>query len=154
MKLYREPAEYFYNRCLHVDARYAAPPGYASETTLRRRVESQVVRAASRASGKKFFRQPSFEEIVAKGYVIVGSPDEVAEQLREVALSLHVAQLMLLLQFGNMSKELTRANTTLFAERVAPQLRDLFEDEWENHWWPRPLAASERAAPRALPEAG
>jgi alkanesulfonate monooxygenase SsuD/methylene tetrahydromethanopterin reductase-like flavin-dependent oxidoreductase (luciferase family) len=151
MKVYREPAEYFYHRCLHVDARWAQPPGYASETTLRRRVQSQVAQAARRASDRKFFQQPSFEEIVAKGYVIVGSPDEVAEQLREVALSLHVGQLMLLLQFGNMSKELTRANTRLFAERVAPQIRDLFEDEWENRWWPRPLPDAERAAPRELP---
>lgn len=151
MEIYREPAEYFYNRCLHVDARYAAPPGYASETTLRKRVQSQVAQAARRASEKKFFSQPSFEEIVSKGYVVVGGPDEVAEQLREVALSLNVGQLMLLLQYGNMSKDLTRYNTDLFARKVAPQLRGLFEDEWENHWWPRPLAEDERARPRGLP---
>jgi alkanesulfonate monooxygenase SsuD/methylene tetrahydromethanopterin reductase-like flavin-dependent oxidoreductase (luciferase family) len=36
MRLYREPAEYFYGRCLHLDPRFAAPPGYTSETTQRR----------------------------------------------------------------------------------------------------------------------
>jgi len=41
-------------------------------------------------------------------------------------------------------------NTELFAKRVLPQLRDLFENEWENRWWPRPVAAAERAHPRAL----
>ncbi len=99
MQLYREPAEYFYGRCLHVDARYAAPPGYASEATIRARVQSQVVAAAERATDKSGYGRPSFEDIVEKGYVIIGSPDEVAEQLRQVALDLNVGQLMLLLQF-------------------------------------------------------
>lgn len=150
MELYREPAEYFYDRCLHVDARYAAPPGYASEKTLRSRVASQVLRAASRATDKDAFGPPGFEEIVSKGYVVIGSPDEVADQLREVARSLNVGQLMLLLQFGNMSKDLTLYNTELFARRVAPQLRELFEDEWENRWWPKALPADERACPREV----
>ena len=31
LDLYREPAEYFYGRCLHVDPRFALPPGYTTE---------------------------------------------------------------------------------------------------------------------------
>ena len=85
------------------------------------------------------------DEIVERGYVIVGSPDEVAEQLREVALDLNVGHLMLLMQFGNMSKELTRYNTKLFAERVMPQMRDLFAD-WEDRWWPQPMPTAARAS--------
>ena len=34
-KLYKEPAEYFYDRCLHVDPRFAIPPGYTTEATAR-----------------------------------------------------------------------------------------------------------------------
>jgi alkanesulfonate monooxygenase SsuD/methylene tetrahydromethanopterin reductase-like flavin-dependent oxidoreductase (luciferase family) len=147
MDLYRGPAEYFYGRCLHVDARYAMPPGYATEATLRARVQSQVVQAANRATDRKGHGGPSFEDIVDQGYVLVGSPDEVAEQLRQVALELNVGQLMLLLQFGNMSRQLTLHNTELFAKRVMPQLADLFDDRWENAWWPRPLAPVSRALP-------
>lgn len=146
--LYRGPAEYFYDRCLHVDARFATPPGYVTEATMRGKVVSQVLQAAQRSSDAKAFSAPDFEEIVSKGYVVIGSPDEVAEQLREVAHSLNVGQLMLLLQFGNMDRQLTGHNTELFAKRVMPQLRGLFEDEWENRWWPRPLP--ERAAPRGV----
>ena len=51
------------------------------------------------------------DAIVENGYVIVGSPDEVVEQLHEVATNLNVGNLMLLLQFGNMGKELTKYNT-------------------------------------------
>jgi len=151
LDLYTEPALYFYERCLHVDARYAAPPGYMSEATIRARVKSQVVQAAAAsASDSHAYGRPAFEEIVSKGYVIIGSPDQVAEQLREVAVNLNVGQLMLLLQFGNMKKELVFHNTELFAKRVAPQLAGLFEDEWENRWWPKPLAAAKRAAPRSI----
>jgi alkanesulfonate monooxygenase SsuD/methylene tetrahydromethanopterin reductase-like flavin-dependent oxidoreductase (luciferase family) len=151
MDVYRESAEYFYNRCLHVDGRWARPPGYSSEATLRARVQSQVVRAAREAAatgGGFFVSGVPMQEIVERGYVIVGSPDEVAEQLRDVATSLHVGQLMLLLQFGNMSRELCFHNTELFAKRVLPALSDLFEDTWENHWWPRPLPQDARARPR------
>lgn len=100
-----------------------------------------VARAAeSRAGGGSLgFDRPSFEDIVAKGYVIVGGPDEVADKLREVAVNLNVGQLMLLLQFGNMSKELTTYNTELFGKRVLPQIRNLFDDRWENRWWPHTL---------------
>jgi alkanesulfonate monooxygenase SsuD/methylene tetrahydromethanopterin reductase-like flavin-dependent oxidoreductase (luciferase family) len=89
------------------------------------------------------------EGIVDRGYVLIGSPDEVAEQLREVATTLNVGHFMLLLQFGNMSKELTMRNTRIFAEKVMPLLRDLF-GEWEDRWWPKPMAAEERASPAAF----
>jgi alkanesulfonate monooxygenase SsuD/methylene tetrahydromethanopterin reductase-like flavin-dependent oxidoreductase (luciferase family) len=148
MRLYREPAEYFYGRCLSVDARWAAPPGYTTEATIRSKVTSQLAQAARKAEeGKRAFSAPTFEEIVAKGYVVVGSPDEVAEQLRTVATELNVGQLMLLLQFGDMGRDATLYNTELFAKRVLPQLRDLFDDRWENRWWPKPLPRDERAQP-------
>ena len=36
MELYAEAAEYFYGNCLHIDPRFAAPPGYATEATQRK----------------------------------------------------------------------------------------------------------------------
>ena len=86
------------------------------------------------------------------GYVIIGSPDEVAEQLREVATQLNVGHLMLLLQYGNMSKDLTRYNTKLFAEQVMPKRKDIHAS-WTDHWWPRPMETSQRAeVPAYLPK--
>ena len=90
------------------------------------------------------------DAIVDNGYVIIGSPDEVAEQLREVAVNLNVGHLMLLLQFGNMSKDLCRYNTKLFAEQVMPKLKDLFAD-WEDRWWPQPMAAGAARRGPGLP---
>jgi alkanesulfonate monooxygenase SsuD/methylene tetrahydromethanopterin reductase-like flavin-dependent oxidoreductase (luciferase family) len=139
-RLYREPAEYFYGRCLHVDARFAGPPGYTSEATMRVGAISQVAQAASRLQ----MLAREMDAIVEKGYVIIGSPDEVADRLRQVAKDLNVGHLMLLLQFGNMGKDLATYNTKLFAEKVMPQLSDVFS-EWEDRWWPRPMVPDARA---------
>jgi alkanesulfonate monooxygenase SsuD/methylene tetrahydromethanopterin reductase-like flavin-dependent oxidoreductase (luciferase family) len=150
-RLYREPAEYFYGRCLHVDPRFAGPPGYTSEATMRVGIESQVAQAAARSASppglESRFAQLAREmdAIVDKGYVIIGSPDEVAEKLREVAKNLNVGHLMLLLQFGNMKKDLATYNTRLFAEKVMPQLQDVFA-EWEDRWWPQPMPHGARAS--------
>jgi alkanesulfonate monooxygenase SsuD/methylene tetrahydromethanopterin reductase-like flavin-dependent oxidoreductase (luciferase family) len=141
-RLYREPAEYFYGRCLHVDPRFANAPGYTSEATQRAGVVGQVAQVARMRRFDTLARE--MDAIVEKGYVIIGSPDEVAAQLREVATNLNVGHLMLLMQFGNMGKDLAKHNTQLFAERVMPQLTDLFS-EWEDRWWPQPMNRESRA---------
>lgn len=154
IELYREPAEYFYNRCLHVDPRFTGPPGYLSEASIRANLGSQVAAAASAAqdryAGVLSRVKRDMEGFVDKGYLVVGSPDEVADQLRKCATELNVGNLMVLMQFGNMSKELAMYNTELFAKKVAPQLKDLFEDKWENHWWPKAVAPASRQFPRNL----
>jgi len=144
MDLYSEAAEYFYGRCLHIDPRFAGPPGYATEATQRAGMQSQVSKAASYS--EKFKDRPtSMAELVEAGYIIIGSPDEVAEQVREVAINLNVGNLMMLLQYGNMNKDTAKYNTKLFAEAVAPKLRGLFS-EWDHRWWPTPMDNAQRAA--------
>ncbi|MCZ6659197.1 MAG: LLM class flavin-dependent oxidoreductase [Gammaproteobacteria bacterium] len=152
LALYKEPAEYFYGRCLHVSPTFVQPPGYTTEATIRARVQSQIVAAATKERSKQHSGggfgggATTWEEIVEAGYVIVGTPDEVAERIKEVCTNLNVGNLMLLLQFGNMDHDLTKYNTKLYAEQVLPQVRDLFS-EWENRWWPRPMASEARHAP-------
>jgi alkanesulfonate monooxygenase SsuD/methylene tetrahydromethanopterin reductase-like flavin-dependent oxidoreductase (luciferase family) len=150
-RLYREPAEYFYGRCLHVDARFAGPPGYTSEATQRAGVTGQVAQVARMRRFDTLARE--MDAIVDNGYVILGSPDQVADKLKQVATDLNVGHLMLLLQFGNMSKDLAKYNTQLFAEKVLPQLKDHFS-QWEDRWWPQPMATGMRAAlPAFVPPA-
>jgi alkanesulfonate monooxygenase SsuD/methylene tetrahydromethanopterin reductase-like flavin-dependent oxidoreductase (luciferase family) len=144
MELYREPAEYFYGRCLRVDPRWATPPGYITEATQRAGVVGQIGRAASLDARQKARATTRMEDIVERGYVIIGSPEEVVAQLTEVATDLNVGHLMLLLQFGSMGKDLAAHNTRLFAESVLPRLNGLFP-EWQDHWWPEPMASAERA---------
>ena len=141
IELYTDAAEYFFGRCLHVDPRFAAPPGYVTEDTTRFGLTSQVSAAAARSQA----RPTTMKDLVDSGYVVIGTPDEVAEQIDELATNLHVGNLMLLMQFGNMSKDLTKYNTQLFAERVMPKLKPKFA-EWEHRWWPRPMDSGLRAS--------
>ena len=97
------------------------------------------------AATKAALKATNMKDIVDGGYVIIGSPDEVVEQILHVGKSLNVGNLMLLLQFGNMSKDTTLYNTKMFAEKVMPRVKGLFS-EWEHKWWPKPMAKSQRAA--------
>jgi alkanesulfonate monooxygenase SsuD/methylene tetrahydromethanopterin reductase-like flavin-dependent oxidoreductase (luciferase family) len=131
-RLYKEPAEYFFNRSLHVYPGYADAPGYLTEASARARFASKV-RATVR--DKQARHDLTWDEMVEKGYVVIGSPDTVRETLEDVAKTFNCGHLLTMLQFGNMSDELTRHNSKLFGEMVAPGLRGLFADA-EDHWWP------------------
>jgi hypothetical protein len=80
--------------------------------------------------------------MVEKGYVVIGSPDTVRETLEDVARTFNCGHLLTMLQFGNMSDELTRHNSELFGDKVAPGLRRLFGDI-EDPWWPANAAAAD-----------
>ncbi|HZK92321.1 MAG TPA: LLM class flavin-dependent oxidoreductase, partial [Stellaceae bacterium] len=167
--LYSEAAEYFYGRCLHIDPRFANPPGYTSENTMRAGVQGQVAQAASQGAASQgassqeaseAAKPPQYatkfstlaremDDIIDRGYVIIGSPDEIVEQLTAVATDLNVGHLMLLLQFGNMGKELAKYNTKMFAEKVMPRLKHI-HSQWEDKWWPQPMEKAERAAPASF----
>ena len=136
-----------------------------TEATQRAGIESQVKMAAEGKAGGRTFHQRrvaakmqslarDMKGIVDNGYVIVGSPDEVVEQLRELATTLNVGQLMLMMQFGNLSTDVAKYNTRLFAEKVMPKLKPLFA-EWENRWWPKPMDRCQRATlPAFVPRNG
>ena len=131
-----------------MDPRFLAAPGYVTEGTQRAGLESQLARTAdiNRTAMAVDKSAREFDAILENGYVIIGTPDLVAERLREVAKDLNVGHLMLLLQFGNMSKDVVNYNSKLYAEQVIPQLADLWED-WEDHWWPNPMPLADRATP-------
>src|ERR1700757_2619435 len=95
LELYREPAEYFYGRCLRVDPRWAMPPGYITEATQSAGIIGQIARPASMQARQQARATTQMEDIVERGYVIIGSPDEVAEQLSEVAAELNSGHLKL-----------------------------------------------------------
>jgi alkanesulfonate monooxygenase SsuD/methylene tetrahydromethanopterin reductase-like flavin-dependent oxidoreductase (luciferase family) len=145
-ELYAPHALYFYNRCLHLYRGFVNPPGYTSIETVKRGLESQVV-AAARAQ----FQYLTWADMVERGYIVAGSPATVIDRLNDLADTMRVGHLMVLMQFGDMGAELTRANTELFAAEVMPKLRSRFDD-WEDGWWPtQTLATMARPAPVSGP---
>ena len=146
LDLYREPAEYFFNRSLHIHPGFADPPGYKTVGTVRDGVEGMIERAARESASRTEMKLTgaskfSFEEMVEKGYVVVGDPGQVAEKLTQIAVDLNIGQLLLLLHFGNMSRELTMHNIRLTGEKVLPEIQGLFTDKWEDRWWIKPIAS-------------
>jgi alkanesulfonate monooxygenase SsuD/methylene tetrahydromethanopterin reductase-like flavin-dependent oxidoreductase (luciferase family) len=142
---YAEAVRYF-QRVRDPAPRFATPPGYTSPTSLagllRRSTTPQAVEDRRRATRGEM----SFWEYDEKGYIIAGTPDRVAQRLRELATELRVGQLIASLHMGNLPEEVAAENTHLFGTKVIPQLRDLWADQ-PDHWTPE--VSQQRIAARS-----
>ena len=65
----------------------------------------------------------------------------LAEQMERVARTLKVGHVVCLLHFGDMPNELCRYSTELFATRVMPKIKNIW-NEYEDHWSPKPMPAA------------
>ena len=65
--------------------------------------------------------------------------------MREVATNLNVGHLMLLLQFGNMSKDLTPLQHEAVRRTGDAETERTCSPDWEDRWWPQPMDAAQRA---------
>ena len=96
----------------------------------------------------------TFRDFVDKGFVIAGGPATVRDMLTEAIKDLRVGNLMVLLHIGSMPHELTLKNIDLFSREVLPHVRDIWDNEWENHWWPETLRAKRTLPIEAVPAGG
>jgi hypothetical protein len=94
-------------------------------------------------------RELKAKDFFDRGFVIVGSPKTVREQLVDGMTRLRVGHLLALLHFGSMPTDLCKANIDLFAREVLPHLEGLWEDDYEDRWWPERLRAKRPAAAMA-----
>jgi alkanesulfonate monooxygenase SsuD/methylene tetrahydromethanopterin reductase-like flavin-dependent oxidoreductase (luciferase family) len=141
-ELYEEPMQYFFDRCLNIDRGFTDAPGYRSLRSIQAGLRSAAAGRSSMFGGPRNWKQ-----YVDDGTLISGSVEQVTEKMRELIKKLRIGHLMMLQQFGNLSKEGTMMNTRLFAEKVMPELKDLWDDEWEDRWWIQPLAEEKTAQP-------
>ncbi|MGY1638579.1 LLM class flavin-dependent oxidoreductase [Geodermatophilus sp. SYSU D00742] len=147
---YYEAVKYF-QRVRNPAMRYATPPGYNSTQSLAQTLKHTTNPAAAADRERAVRGEMSFWEYDEKGYIVAGTPDRVAQRLRELATELRVGQLIASLHMGNLPEETAAENTHLFGTQVIPQLRDLWADE-PDHWTPqvsqqRVAAASRPAVP-------
>ena len=119
-KLYREPAEYFFNRSLHVVPRLHR---CARATSPRRRCAPATSRRCARwrATSRPSTTSPGTRWSTT-ATSSSAAPTPCASNSRKRHAELRIGHLCAMLQFGNMSDELTRYNTKLFGEKVAPGL--------------------------------
>ncbi len=132
-KLYKEHVSYFFNRCLHVHMGFADPPGYRTINTIKEGALNQYKPITLDDLGEIPWKQ-----LLDDGNIIAGSPATVRERMEDMIKSLHVGHVFLLLSIGNMPNDLVRHSSKLFAEKVMPELRDIFP-EWkgDTRWWPQ-----------------
>ena len=143
---YREHIDYFYNRCLHVYPGFADAPGYRTIKTLKANVTSQMTE-----QGFGNVASMSWQQLIDDGYIIAGSPDTVANQMKELVTSLRVGNIFCLIHVGNMPQDKCMRSTKLFAEEVIPQLRDMWpEYEDDNRFWVSPIDHASRSAAAAI----
>jgi alkanesulfonate monooxygenase SsuD/methylene tetrahydromethanopterin reductase-like flavin-dependent oxidoreductase (luciferase family) len=92
------------------------PPGYMSQSSMRGLLMTE----------RKPFSQLSYEELLADGYAVVGSPATVTSRLRDMYAELGgYGQLIGLFAIGTSTHEQTTRSTDLFASEVIPALRPL-----------------------------
>ncbi len=136
--LYAEHAEYFFHKLLYSPPHYLAIPGCLEYGALLQSLQHNP-RAAVNPHELKA------KDFYDRGYVVVGSPKTVREHLLDGIKQLRMGHLLALLHFGSMSTELCKMNIELFAREVLPHLKDQWDDQYEDRWWPARLEAKRRA---------
>jgi alkanesulfonate monooxygenase SsuD/methylene tetrahydromethanopterin reductase-like flavin-dependent oxidoreductase (luciferase family) len=154
-EIYAPHVDYFMQRVLKWDPRFTYAPGYLSEATVRMGMKSAMAESAKKVAktglkkddaGKGVAHAElgagveSFRSLVEQGVLVAGSPEQCTEQLVDFGKRFNIGNMVLCSTIGNMPERIARYNTKMFADHVMPNLRPLFENEWEHEWWPKPLA--------------
>jgi alkanesulfonate monooxygenase SsuD/methylene tetrahydromethanopterin reductase-like flavin-dependent oxidoreductase (luciferase family) len=137
-KDYLPHVKYFYDKCLHIAQEFSAPPGHQDYKSLVNTFKKQLPIILEMRDKIPTW---GFNDFIENGFIIAGSPATVREQLKEAIKDLRVGNLMILGHLGSMPHELTLKNIDLIAREVIPHVRDTWDDEWENNWWPERLRA-------------
>jgi alkanesulfonate monooxygenase SsuD/methylene tetrahydromethanopterin reductase-like flavin-dependent oxidoreductase (luciferase family) len=143
-RIYAPHAEYFFRKLLYTASHYQAIPGCLEYPAL-------VQALTNNPRGGFNLREMRAKDFYNNGFVIVGSPKTVRDQLVEHMKRLRVGHLLTLLHFGSMSTELCKRNIDLFAREVLPDLEGLWS-EYDDRWWPQRLKAKGRQQAMAAAE--
>jgi alkanesulfonate monooxygenase SsuD/methylene tetrahydromethanopterin reductase-like flavin-dependent oxidoreductase (luciferase family) len=112
----RPAVEWLYHKGLKQTPEMVTPPGYMSPGSLR----------GVLASGMRGLGVTSYEDLLAQGQAVVGSPSSVAKRLSELYDELGgFGQIIGLFAIGPSTHEQVKRSTELFATEVMPVLRPL-----------------------------
>jgi alkanesulfonate monooxygenase SsuD/methylene tetrahydromethanopterin reductase-like flavin-dependent oxidoreductase (luciferase family) len=111
----RQHVEWVFHKGLKRNRELSFPPGFLTQSSLRGML----------MAGMKAHHELTYEEMLAEGYAVVGSPESVTARLRELHAELGFGQIIGLFALGAMSHEQTTTSMELFASQVMPALRPL-----------------------------
>ena len=142
-RIYGPHAEYFFNKLLYNAPQYQQIPGCLEYEGMR-----SALRGTIRSSIN--LRELKAKDFFERGFVVVGSPKTVREKLLDGVKRLRIGHLLTLLHFGSMPTDVCKASIDLFAREVLPHLAPLWDDKYEDRWWPERLRSKRTAAAPAL----
>ena len=96
------------------------PPGYMSPESL-----THILKHKKANSGGV-----TIESLMARGIIVVGSPDTVRKQIMDNHRDMGFQELVTMLTFGTMPAEMSEANIRRFAREVMPALKPLTDREY------------------------
>jgi len=139
---YAPHVEYFFHKLLYTPQYYQAIPGYQDYPSLMRTLRSPL--------RERFdLRGLKYKDFVERGFLIAGSAATVRDQLIAGIKRLRIGHLLALLHFGSMPHQLCLKNIDLFCRQVLPHLEGLWDDKWQDRWWPERLQTEHRMASAA-----
>jgi len=113
--------EVLFNKLLRLPFEMLFPPGYLSTKSLKNmRSHKHSV------SGQEH----TVDTLIEQGIIVCGSPDTVRKQFMDTHRLLGFQNLLCLLQFGTLPRDLTEKNIRLFAREVMPALQALTDKEY------------------------
>ena len=97
------------------------PPGYMSPESL-----THILKHKKANSGGV-----TIESLMARGIIVVGSPDTVRKQIMDNHRDMGFQELVTMLTFGTMPADMSEANIRRFAREVMPALKPLTDREYQ-----------------------
>jgi len=97
------------------------PPGYLSAKSLK-----NMLTHKRSVSGQEH----TVDTLIEQGIILCGSPDTVRKRLMESHRMLGFQNLLVMLQFATLPRDLTENNIRLFAREVLPALQGLTDKEY------------------------
>ncbi|MCE0767742.1 LLM class flavin-dependent oxidoreductase [Pseudonocardia kujensis] len=153
-RLYWPHVKNFYDKSMYIAPQFSVVPGYTSRASMQHMMKatgSASPFAVRKSTAGKLVAEPSWERFIEEGAVIGGSPDTVAQRLEEAVRRLRVGHLIAIMQLQSMDTELTKYNTKLFAEKVLPKTRTIWDDEgYVDQWWPSGATRNQPTAAETL----
>src|SRR6266540_3066165 len=113
--------ETLFNRLLRLPFQMIFPPGYLSAKSLK-----NMLTHKRSVSGQEH----TVDTLIEQGIILCGSPDTVRKQLVDSHRLLGFQNLLALLQFATLPRDLTEKNIRLFAREVLPALQTLTDKEY------------------------
>ena len=114
--------ETLFNKLLRLPFEMMFPPGYLSANSLKNmRTHKRSVTG----------QQHTVDTLIEQGIIFCGSPDTVRRNIVEAHRVLGFQNLLGLMQFGTLPRDLTERNIRLFASEVLPVLHGLTDAQYE-----------------------